>query len=517
MRRSILILGLAAALMGGCSMAPDYKRPDLPVQNAWPQGTVSLGATRANGATPAAELDWRDFLPDEAMRELVRVGLENNRDLRVAILNIEKSRAQYRIQRADRLPTVNAEGGTTQQRLPHDLSSTGQAQTTREYYADLGVSSFELDIFGRVKSLSDEALETYLATEEARRSTHISLVAELASDYLTLVAERERLAIVHDTVSSRSKSYDLTRHLFEAGQTTELDLRQAEASLETARAQEAATRTAVAQAENALRLALGAPLPKDIVVPDTLDKVVEPKDVPPGLPSDLLERRPDILQAEHQLKAANADIGAARANFFPKITITGTFGTASHELDGLFDANSQAWTFAPRAVLPIFDFGRNMATLEVSKASRSIAVAQYEKSIQTAFREVSDALAVRANLQERMAAQEKAVAADKRSLYLSEKRYSAGIDSFLPVLTAQRSLFASQLTFLSLRLERMNNLLTLYKTLGGGWTDKDMNDGLAGAQVAVETDANAQPVADNTASPSPNHASSGTPTPVDAH
>lgn len=469
MRTRIIILGLTAVLLSGCSMAPDYARPTLPVENAWPQGNAAGQQAATDTGAFTADMDWRQFLRDPAMCRLVETGLENNRDLRVAVLNIEKARAQYRIQRADRLPTVNADAGSTQQRTPASLSGTGSGVTSHSYAVGLGVSSFELDLFGRVKSLSDEALETFLATTEARRGTYISLVAEISSDYLGLVADRERLKLDRETMDSHGRTLALTRRLYEEGQATELDVRQAEASLATARAQEAASRTQVGQDENALRLALGAALPADLQTPDTLGDVVEPEDVRAGLPSELLARRPDILQAEHQLKAANADIGAARANFFPKISLTGSLGTSSDELSGLFETASRTWTFAPQLVLPLFDFGRNQATLDASKASRDIAVAQYEKSVQTAFREVSDALAVRATIQERIAALEDSVRASRRSLELSQKRFADGTDSFLPVLVAQRTLYNAQTALLTLRLSRLNNLLTFYKALGGGW------------------------------------------------
>ncbi|WP_449242170.1 efflux transporter outer membrane subunit [Desulfovibrio sp.] len=471
MRMRILILAALAALLGGCmTMAPDYERPAAPVDTAWPEGAAAQGATLAQGSTAAADLDWKEFLQDPDTRTLVGIGLANNRDLRVAVLNIQKAQAQYRIQRADRLPTLNAEAGTTQQRFPDDLSSSGRATTSRQYSVGLGVSAFELDLFGRVKSLSDEALEKYLATEEARKSTHISLVAEISGDYAALVAERERLTLAKETLESRRQTHELTRRLFEFGAATELDLRQSETALESSRVQAAAATSRVALAENALRLALGHPLPSTLPPAANLDQVAEPRDIPAGLPSDLITRRPDILAAEHELKAANADIGAARANFFPRISLTGSFGTASHELNGLFGSGSQTWLFAPSLVLPLFDTGRNMATLEVSKVNREIAVAQYEKSIQSAFREVADALAQRATLDERLEAQKKVVAAARASLNLSEMRFRGGVDSFLPVLDAQRTLYQAQQDLIDLRLARMNNLFTLYKTLGGGWT-----------------------------------------------
>lgn len=471
MRARILILAALTALLGGCmTMAPDYERPAAPVEAAWPEGAAAQGATLTQGSTAAADLDWREFLQDSDTRTLVQIGLANNRDLRVATLNIQKAQAQYRIQRADRLPTLNAEAGSAQQRFPADLSSSGRATTSRQYSVGLGVSAFELDLFGRVKSLSDEALEKYLATEEARKSAHISLVAEIAGDYAALVAERERLRLNRETVENRRQTYDLTRKLFDFGAATELDLRQAETGLESARVQASASVSRVALAENALRLALGQPLPSTLPPAANLDQVAEPRDIPAGLPSDLIARRPDILAAEHELKAANADIGAARANFFPRISLTGSFGTASHQLNGLFDSGSQAWLFAPSLVLPLFDTGRNIATLEVSKVNRDIAVAQYEKSIQTAFREVADALSQRATLDERLLSQKKVVEAAQASLNLSEMRFRGGVDSFLPVLDAQRTLYLAQQDLVDLRLARMTNLLTLYKTLGGGWT-----------------------------------------------
>ncbi|MEE9927257.1 AdeC/AdeK/OprM family multidrug efflux complex outer membrane factor [Microvirgula aerodenitrificans] len=459
----------AALLLSGCiSMAPTYHRPAEPVDAAWPQGPAYPKEASPADATPAADIGWRDFFVDERLKRLIALALDNNRDLRVAALNIEKARAQYQIQRADLFPSINAQGAGTGQRTPGSLSTTGQALTTRQYSAGLGFSAYELDLFGRLTSLKNQALEQYFATEAARNSAQISLVAEVANAWLTLSADRERLRVAADTLKSQQSSYTLVQRRFELGSASALDLRQAQTSVDSARVDIAGFTAQVAQDENALALLVGMPVPQDLLPVESVERVAAVTDIPAGLPSTVLVRRPDVLQAEYQLKAANANIGAARAAFFPSITLTASGGTASNTLSGLFKAGSGAWSFAPQINLPIFSGGRNLANLDVAKTEEKIAVAQYEKAIQSAFREVADALAQRGTVNDQLDAQSSLVAATADAYRLSGARYDKGVDSYLNVLDSQRSLYSARQGLITVRLAQLANQVTLYKVLGGG-------------------------------------------------
>lgn len=460
-----LAAALAAALMAGCTtLAPDYTRPAAPVPASFPASAKPSG-----DAPSASNIAWRDYFADPALRDTIAQALENNRDLRVAALNIEKARAQYGIQRAALLPSVGISAGGSAQRLPADLSSTDQASITRRYDATLGFSAFELDFFGRLRSLKDQALAQYLATEEARRSAQVSLVAEVANAWLTLAADRERLDLARRTLLTRQRSLDLTRHRFDAGVASALDLHQQETLFQTARADVARFTAVVAQDGNALQLLVGSAVPPQRL-PDTLDgKVSAVAELPAGIPSEVLTRRPDVMQAEHSLRAANASIGAARAAFFPSITLTAAAGTASATLGGLFEGGSRTWSFAPQLNLPIFTAGRLSAQLEVSEAERRIAVARYEQAIQQAFREVADALATRATVGEQVAAQQALAAASDDALRLTRARYERGVDGALQLLDAERSLYAAQQSLITVRLADAANRVVLYKVLGGGW------------------------------------------------
>jgi len=470
----LLTLALAAAL-GACSLMPAYQRPAAPVPASYPLARdTDAAADSATSAAIAPDIGWRDFLADERLKKLVSLALDNNRDLRVAVLDIEQSRAQYRIQDAATLPTVDATGSGNASRSPADVSTTGQAGITRQYSATLGLSAYELDLFGRVRSLSAEALQQFLASEEARRSTQISLVAEVANDYLTLAADQERLKLAQRTLQSQSDSYALTMRKAELGAASDLALRQAQTTVESARSDVAGYTSQIAQDRNALTLLVGAPIP-DALMPTGLDDALgalgSRNDLPAGLPSTLLRRRPDVLQAEHQLEAANANIGAARAAFYPRITLTADAGTASSALSGLFKGGSGSWTFAPQINLPIFDGGSNRANLDLARIDRDIQVAQYEKTIQTAFREVADSLALRNALQGQVEAQTALVEAWIQSYRLSEARFERGADSYLEVLDAERSLYAAQQNLIGTQRSRISNLVTLYKALGGGWLE----------------------------------------------
>jgi multidrug efflux system outer membrane protein len=411
-------------------------------------------------------LPWREFFTDERLQKIIGIALDNNRDLRLAALNVEKARALYGIQRAELLPSVNVVGMMSKERVPADLSTTGSAMTAEQYGVNLGITSWEIDFFGRIRSLKDQALEEYLATDQARRSAQITLVSTVANAYLTLAADRENLKLVAFTLETQEASYKLIRKRYDVGLASELDLRRAQSQVDTARGDVARYTQLTAQDENALNLLVGSPIPSALL-PAELGSVSPPKEISPGLSSELLLRRPDILAAEHQLKAANANIGAARAAFFPRISLTTAIGTASAELSGLFKSGQGTWSFAPQIIMPIFD-ARTWSAYDVTKVEREISVAQYEQAIQVAFREVADALAVRGTVSQQIAAQQSLVDAVAVTYRLSNARYTKGIDSYLSVLDAQRSLYAAQQGLISIRLAQLANMVTLYKVLGGG-------------------------------------------------
>lgn len=452
----------AVTLFAGCSLAPDYERPATPIAGAYPLG----GDTATSDSAP----DWRDFFGDPRLQRIIELALANNRDLRVAGLNVERVRAYYNIQRSALIPSLDATADGSRQRTPGDLNSSGRSVTGSSYSVGGSLPAYELDFFGRISSLRDQVLQQYLASDEARLSAQLSLISAVARQYLVLLAADEQFAIASRAFGTAERSYALNRKTFEAGASSELDLRTSEAQREAYRAGLAAADRQRAQAENALVLLLGAPLPADLPPAAPLAAQALLNDLPAGLPSELLARRPDIRAAEHTLQAANANIGAARAAFFPTVTLTAFAGTASAELSGLFKDGSGAWSFAPSVTVPIFAAGRNKAQLEVAWIEKRIEIANYEKTIQTAFREVSDALAVRALIDTQVSAQQARVAAAQRRHDLSDQRYQAGIDSFLAVLLAQQELFGAEQSLLDARLLRLTNLVSLYAALGGGWT-----------------------------------------------
>lgn len=473
--RTVLSLALGAGL-AGCSLAPHYERPQAPVEADYPSG-AAYAPVMNDKTVAAADIGWRTFFTDPVLQRLIDQALENNRDLRVAALNVEAARAQYRIQRADLLPSIDARGTGSIQRLPADLSQTGSTSMSRNYQVNGATTSWELDLFGRVRSLNDKALETYLAQDETRQAAQLSLIAEVANAYLTLRADQELLGLTQETLRTQQESYRLTKMSYDAGVATQLDLSQAEIGLLTAERNQSQYTRQLAQDRNALVLLLCQPLTGELAAQvDTaqrLDDAAMMALLPEGLPSDLLARRPDIRAAEHLIKAANANIGAARAAFFPIISLTGSAGTASSSLGGLFDAGSGAWSFAPQIVMPIFAGGSVWAGLDLSKVQKNIQIAAYEKSIQTGFREVADGLAGRGTLNQQIQAQSLLVAASQRAYDVSEQRFRKGVDSYLNVLDSQRSLYAAQQALVDVRLARLSNLVILYKALGGGWTPTD--------------------------------------------
>ncbi len=471
MNRSRISLALAAALLaGGCTMMPKYERPASPAPDAWADGTSPKAGPSEPPAAPAADaLKWQDFFTDARLRSLIDLALANNRDLRVAALNIEKAAALYRIQRSELNPTIGVQAAGLRTQLPEKLAKAegASAGTSSQVYVELGLASWELDFFGRLRSLSTSALEQYLATEEARRGAQTSLVAGVAASYLSLAADGENLRLAEVTLEAQTSSFDLIRATRDAGLASDLDLAQSRSQVEAARVNVAAYTGAVAVDRNALQLLVGSTVGPDLL-PETFGTVTDPRGVSAGLPSDVLLRRPDILAAEHQLRAANANIGAARAAFFPRISLTASFGTLAPDVSDLFTAGTRTWTFAPQIVAPLFASGSLLANLKASKVDRAVAVAQYEKAIQVAFAEVSDALTLRTTLVAQREAQEALVVALDETLRLSDARYQAGIDSYLGVLVAQQALFNAQKGEVSVRLAEQANLVTLYKVLGGG-------------------------------------------------
>jgi outer membrane protein, multidrug efflux system len=464
MREKTLLLGLSFLLLGGCSMAPKYNRPDVPVPKAWPESTaVEAGSAAAPGA---ADLAWREFFTDTSLRFVIELALVHNRDLRIAALNVEKARALYRIQRSNLLPSVAAAAGADDYRVPEQMTSDGDSYTVAQYSV-LGTISWELDLFGRVRSLKAKALNQFFATAQARTAVKISLVAAVAENYLTLAADQEALRLAQATLEAQKTSYDLIQKSRDAGVSSDLVLRQSQSQVEAARVDVARYTGLVAVDKNALNLLVGTAVSADLL-PDGLGTVGELKDVSAGLDSEVLLRRPDILAAEFLLKGANANIGAARAAFFPRISLTAAAGTVGPELSSLFESGTGSWSFVPQIVAPIFAGGSLTASLKAAKVDRSIAVAQYEKTIQSAFREVSDALVRRITFASQLDAQMALVSALDESYRLSDARYKAGIDSYLGVLVTQRSLYDAQRGLVAIRLARQANQVALFKVLGGG-------------------------------------------------
>ena len=476
MRRPTIAAIAAACLLGGCTMIPRYQRPPLPVPDAF-RGEAPSGAA-------AAGLGWREFVTDEKLRAAIELALANNRDLRVAALDIERAKALYRIQRSELSPGIGVRATDTSVRLPGTMTESGSPEIQEQAAVEVGFLSWEIDLFGRIRSLKAAALEQYLASEEAHHAVRTSLVAAVASGYLRLAADAEQLRLSQETVTAQRESLDLIRASRDAGVASDLDVYQAESQVEVGRVSVAEFSGAVAVDRNALELLLGAPLP-DELLPADLASVAETRPVAAGVPSEVLLSRPDVLVAEHRLRSANANIGDARAAFFPRISLTAAVGTMSSELSGLFDAGSRTWTFAPQGETALFAGGLQFARLKVSKVEREIAVAQYEQAIQSAFAEVADSLALRTTLVEQRDALERLVRALEETYRLSDARYRAGIDGYLGVLVAQRSLLAARLSLVGARLAEQANRVTLYRALGGGVADGAVT-GASGTRTASE-------------------------------
>ncbi|MDP9900890.1 efflux transporter outer membrane subunit [Variovorax ginsengisoli] len=467
MNRRLLPLAMATALLSACSsMAPPYQQPAAPVPTSWPQGTAYAPTSEGS----AADIPWQSFVMDERLRQVIAQALANSRDLRETVASIESARAQYQSQRAASVPTVNAGvSGTKSRSTTSDGNGGLTTVRSQSTSAELSISSYELDLFGKVRSQTNAALETYLKSEEASRATRISLIAETINAWMTLGSDRSLLAIARQTQESSQRSMDVARKRLELGVTSRVDLRQAETVYQQARADVASSLTQIAQDRNALELLTGSPV-ADALLPDDLpESAVVLADVPAGLSSDVLLQRPDVLEAEHQLKSANANIGAARAAFFPSLTLTASGGLSSAALAGLFSGGAAGvWSLAPSLSVPIFDGGANRANLAYYEAQQKYYLSAYELAIQTAFKEVADALAQRGTMAEQLAAQAALVEASSDSYKLADARYRSGVDTFLNSLDSQRTLYSAQKTLTSLRLTALENRVTLYRVLGGG-------------------------------------------------
>ena len=465
MNRHPVALIPAVLVAAACTSIPQYDRPALPVPETWAADAATAGSGPA--APTATDIGWREFFTDERLQAVIDLTLANNRDLRVAGLNVEKAQALYRIQRSELHPGVGVMATGEKYRLPEKMSEDGTASIVADYSVNLGVLSWELDLFGRMRSLKAGALEAYLATEEAAVAARSSLIAGVAASYLSLAADNEALALARATLDAQQSSLDLIQKSRDLGVASDLELQQARSQVAAARAAVAAGAGRLAVDRSALDLLVGAPVGPDLLH-GRLATVAPLAEVAAGVPSDVLFARPDIAAAEHRLKAANANIGVARAAFFPRITLTAGIGTMSPELSSLFASGTRTWSFVPQIVAPLFAGGGLKANLRAAEVDKEIAVSQYDKAIQVAFSEVSDALTLRATLVEQRDAEAALVDALEQTLFLSAARYRAGIDGYLAVLVTERSLFAAQQALVGVQLAELLNRITLYKALGGG-------------------------------------------------
>ncbi|MEG3164494.1 efflux transporter outer membrane subunit [Sphingomonas sp. PB2P19] len=476
--RKIALTFAAGLTLAGCNLAPKYVRPELPVPPATPSGPA-YAATDAVGAIIPADTAWETFFTDDRLRGVIRTSLANNRDLRISMARVAQARAQYRVQRADLFPTLGATGSATYQKSPFNqiggaATGTGGGAAaaagsgrTDVYSANLGISAWEIDLFGRVRNLTQAQQEQYFAAEENRNAAQVALIAEVATAWLTMAADQDRLKIARDTAAAFGQTVELTQQRFRVGISSELEVRQARTTYDQARSDIAEATTLIAQDRNALNLLAGTTL-DDAVLPAALDRPATLDTLPANLPSEVLLRRPDIAAAEHQLIAANANIGAARAAFFPNISLTAAFGTLSLGLSNLFGSGSQSWSVAPTVSQTLFDFGRNKGNLRLAQGQRDELVATYERTVQTGFREVADALARRGTIGAQLSAQTSLRDNAAGAFNLSQLRFRAGIDPFLNTLDSQRSLYTAQQSLLATRLTHDTNAVELYRALGGG-------------------------------------------------
>jgi outer membrane protein, multidrug efflux system len=471
-KRLLVLLTGISLILGACSLTPEYIRPEAPVPTEWPQGPAYNSTQVQSKGVSVTELSRERFFPDQQLQDIITMALTNNRDLRLAALNVERTRAMYGIQRAELFPAVAVSGTGGKQRLSSDLISPGDPRTVEQYNLNLGIASWEIDFFGRIRSLSEQALDEYLATEQAQRSAQISLVSEVAKVFLILAKDRENLSLAQSTLESQQNDYNLIKHRYDVGVATELDLQRAKTRVDAARRDIASFIQQVAQDTNSLNLLAGSSVPESLL-PADLSSITPPEEISAGLSSEVMLSRPDIIAAEYRLKGGYALIGAARASFFPRISLTTSLGTASDELSGLFSSGTSVWNFAPQIVMPIFD-ARVWAALRVSEADQKILLTRYEQTIQTAFKEVADGLAVQGSIDRQLEAQQSLVNAVAETYRLANKRYNQGIDDYLGVLDAQRSLYTQQRVLIVLNLTKFVNRVNLYAVLGGGG---DIGDG----------------------------------------
>lgn len=476
---TICRLGLVVSslIVGGCTgtLAPNYEKPSAKISGNW---NIERDLKKPNQQSMATVTQWRDLIIDQKLRRVVKIAIDNNQDLVIAALNVERARAQYRIQRSELVPTIGAGLNGTTGRTPASVSSTGEAETSRVYQLGVGITSWELDFFGKIRSLENQAVQDYLSTVAARRSAELVLTSEVIQSYLRLAADLEQLQVAQETVRSRQDGYQLQRDLEQTGSSSQLETHQALAELETARDDELAWHTAISADKNMLEQLVGHPLPASLLPTTNIESIMAGSVINEGLPSDLLQHRPDIIAAEHSLKGANANIGAARAAYFPSISLTAGVGRASDSLGTLFSGSNRSWSFMPQINVPIFTGGALDASLKVAETNRELAVAQYQKTIQAAFREVKDALAIRANIDDRLGTQTVRLQAAENAFTLVQQRYETGISRYLDVLDTQRTLYTAQQSLIALRLQKFENQVTLFKALGGEW-DEPLASGVA--------------------------------------
>lgn len=475
---------LLAALLAGCSLAPEYERPGAPIPASFPfagEAARHTGAEAAASAQHGADLGWQEFFTDARLRTLIGLALDNNRDMRIALARVEEARAQYGITDSDRLPTLGVGGTAQATRYPEGMRMGGpdSPSVSRSYMAGVAMTTFELDFFGRVRNLSEAARRQFLATAQAQRTVQINLVSQVAEAYFRLRTAHQLQELMDKTLQSREATLKLVQARYDMGVASALDLQQARGQVETIRADQQSIRRAEAQALNALQLLVGAPLPDDLPPPAIFGREQILASVPVGLPSDLLTRRPDIIGAEHSLIGANANIGAARAAFFPNISITGMLGFASPQLGGLFSSSNRYWQYEPQIQIPIFNAGI-AGGVDLAEARKNIAVSEYERTIQIAFREVADALAGEATYWDQLEAMRALEATASEALRLANLRYETGVDSFLQVQSAEVNLYTVQQQFLQVGMESLLNRVALYKALGGGWLAE------SSGEIAVE-------------------------------
>lgn len=482
--KMVLMTAIVASLLVGCTMAPKYERPESPVPQQWPTGNAydptKVSGENVQSGEDVLNLRWRDFFTDPKLKEVIGIALENNRDLKAAALNVEYYRQLYNIQREGLLPTINGAASINRARVPADLSGTGSRMTTERNDVGLGAASWEIDFFGRIRSLKDAAMQEYLATEQAQRGAQIALISSVAEVYLRMAAAQECIEIDEALVNAYKETYNLVKNNFELGLVSEIDVSRSASQVAAAERSAATYVQTFAQGKNSLELLMGTTVP-DELLPSKLSSIVPAQEIAAGLSSEILLTRPDILAAENQLLAANANIGAARASFFPRISLTAAIGSASSELSGLFKSGSGYWSYAPQLVLPIFDM-RTWSSHRASKVQKEMMINQYEQAIQSAFRDVSDVLAVLGTVDSQLSAQEEYVKSVKRTFELAKYRYDKEIDNYLSVLDAQRTLQSSEQVLVALHLQKRISQVQLYSVLGGGWdpeTEQDQDQQVA--------------------------------------